>query len=616
MLCHVQQDAYAYYLQKVPSLCEGTFYSELPRLLKFKFIGHKFFREIQHIQFFRNTDISVLSNLLIYYKPQQARMGEVIYDGGDFAEEMAFLTKGTVRLLTREGVDEVMLGVATSGNFFGDFEYFVRTTRVCRYKAAQNCSLFSIGYNRFNDALEGNEKAKLKIKKILRRRYINLQEVKASPLVIPTQPLVVTSENVTEANVITHEELWLDGEKKQLIGGDDIDQSLSIGQKLQHLNIGSYEQKPKFNFLVLDSHGVECIQEHTADFLRSLYLIHPMDEYKTIWDALIGLLICFSIIVIPIQLAFDSFNAANGAQFTALEYCWDLLFAGDIIFSFNTAYFSEIDDAFITIRKKISLNYIQSWFIVDVLSSFPFELAVSAGGASSGGNLSIIQLVKILRMLRILKLLKIINFTAITNNLEDRFHISASTVALTYTLMQVIFISHLVTCTWWGITSSINGPHWYDYIPQTFDELGPAPLQQQYVAAFYWTMTTLTTTGYGDLVPITTNERIVCVFILVGGATVFSYIVANISEIMGGSNQSEALAAQKLTAIKELLADSKVPQHMFGEVVGHFKVGTCCSWIAMRMTKFSDCYPFFAVLLFLIFLFVLCMLCCCAYRLP
>ena len=575
----MMQDAYAYYLQKVPNLCEGTFYSELPRLLKYKFIGHKFFREIQHIQFFRNTDISVLSNLLIHYKPQQARMGEVIYDGGDFAEEMSFLTKGTVRLLTREGVDEVMLGVATSGNFFGDFEYFVRTTRVCRYKAAQNCSLFSIGYNRFNDVLEGNEKAKSKVKKVLMRRYINLQEVKASPLVIPVQPSGFTIDvpaAVAEATVITHEELWLDGEKKQLFGGEEIDQNLTIGQKLQQLNIGSYEQKPKFNFLVMDSQGVECIQEHTADFLKPLLLMHPMDEYKTMWDALIGLLICFSIIVIPIQLAFDSFNAVNGAQFTSLEYCWDLLFAGDILCSFNTAYFSETDDAFVTIRKKITQNYIQTWFIVDVLSSFPFELAVSAGGATGGGNLSIIQLVKILRMLRILKLLKIINFTAITNNLEDRFHISASTVSLTYTLMQVIFISHLVACMWWGITSSINGPHWYDYSPQTYDVLGLAPLQQQYVAAFYWTMTTLTTTGYGDLVPITTNERIVCVFILVGGATVFSYIVANISEIMGGSNQSEALAAQKLTAIKEFLADTKAPQQMFGEIVGHFKVGTCC----------------------------------------
>ena len=507
-------------------------------------------------------------------------MGEVIYDGGDFAEEMAFLTKGTVRLLTREGVDEVMLGVASSGNFFGDFEYYVRTTRVCRYKAAQNCSLFAIGYNRFNDALEGNEKAKSKLKKILKKRYINLQEVKASALVIPTQPSGFTSGEpaaaATEATIITHEVLWLDGEKKQLFGGEGMDQSLSIGQKLQQLNVGSYEQKPKFNFLVLDDQGVEFIQEHTADFLKPLFLIHPMDEYKTMWDSLIGLLICFSIIVIPIQLAFDSFNNANGAQFTSLEYTWDLLFAGDIIFSFNTAYFSESDDAYVVIRKKITTNYLQTWFIVDLLSSFPFELAVSAAGSTGGGNLSIIQLIKILRMLRILKLLKIINFTAITNNLEDRFHISASTVSLTYTLMQVIFISHLVTCVWWGITSSINGPHWYDYAFQTYDSLGNAPLQQQYVTAFYWTMTTLTTTGYGDLVPITTNERIVCVFILVGGATVFSYIVANISEIMGGSNQSEALAAQKLTAIKELLAETKVPQQMFGEIVGHFKVGACC----------------------------------------
>ena len=37
-----------------------------------------------------------------------------------------------------------------------------------------------------------------------------------------------------------------------------------------------------------------------------------------------------------------------------MEYVLDLLFAGDILASFNTAYFSDKDDAYMTQRSKIN----------------------------------------------------------------------------------------------------------------------------------------------------------------------------------------------------------------------------------------------------------------------
>ena len=122
------------------------------------------------------------------------------------------------------------------------------------------------------------------------------------------------------------------------------------------------------------------------------------------------------------------------------------------------------------------------------------------------------------------------------------------------------------------MTSAFSGPHWYNWTSQVYEQLGESTLLEQYVVSFYWSMTTLTTTGYGDVVPITTSERILNIFILAGGATVFSYIVANISEIMSGSNHTEAYSAARITEIKEFLADARVSTQMFGEVVGHFKV--------------------------------------------
>ena len=52
------------------------------------------------------------------------------------------------------------------------------------------------------------------------------------------------------------------------------------------------------------------------------------------------------------------------------------------------------------------------------------------------------------------------------------------------------------------------------------------------MAALYNTITTLSTMGYGDMVPRNTLERIINIFVLVFGATMFSYVVANISDLV------------------------------------------------------------------------------------
>ena len=101
----------------------------------------------------------------------------------DFAEEIAFLTKGSVRMFHRVGLDDVMIGYSTSGDFFGDFEFYKRSPRLCRYQSAQSGKFFTIDYSRFLDAMEDNDRARTKFVKFLKRRYDQFLEVKRSLLV-------------------------------------------------------------------------------------------------------------------------------------------------------------------------------------------------------------------------------------------------------------------------------------------------------------------------------------------------------------------------------------------------------------------------------------------------
>ena len=54
----------------------------------------------------------------------------------------------------------------------------------------------------------------------------------------------------------------------------------------------------------------------------------------------------------------------------------------------------------------------------------------------------------------------------------------------------------------------------YDDLAYVYHGLRNAAFQDQYVASLYFMFTTLSTTGYGDMVPVDDYERIVLCFIM------------------------------------------------------------------------------------------------------
>ena len=72
------------------------------------------------------------------------------------------------------------------------------------------------------------------------------------------------------------------------------------------------------------------------------------------------------------------------------------------------------------------------------------------------------------------------------------------------------------------------------------------------MASIYWAFTTMTTVGYGDVVVTTTLERGFCIVGMLIGATVFGYIVGNVSVMMENFDLQSALRTEKMDRVKVL----------------------------------------------------------------
>ena len=64
------------------------------------------------------------------------------------------------------------------------------------------------------------------------------------------------------------------------------------------------------------------------------------------------------------------------------------------------------------------------------------------------------------------------------------------------------------------------------------DEFKEYTHSQIYVTAFYFSVTTITTVGYGDISGNNTSERIICILLMIMGVIFFSINSGNITSII------------------------------------------------------------------------------------
>lgn len=73
---------------------------------------------------------------------------------------------------------------------------------------------------------------------------------------------------------------------------------------------------------------------------------------------------------------------------------------------------------------------------------------------------------------------------------------------------------------------------------EELDEIGcKIDNMAQMVIVSYFALTTLSTVGYGDYYPISTNELIIAIFFMLGGIGFFSYIMNSFQEIIKNYDQ-------------------------------------------------------------------------------
>ena len=518
-----------------------------------------------------HSDEGFIVRIVTSGKPFQAGPGTYIMEKGDVPDEICFVMRGLVQFSTTDGLTDAISGYSTEGGYFGDFEYFKKTTRLVSHQAMVNCNLFSVSTSVLDEVIGQFPVMGESLGAEFERRYNGFLEICKCD----------KEQRETETRSGISILLWY---KTSLLVDGVIQESTS-----SELNSPTLKRNSVFASKSLrakktsaapivhvemfrttklvpakygDGYEEEVVEESAAD-IQKRFLILPKDDDKVKWDMFIGVLIMYSVLIIPVQIGFGR-QAEGGLKI--FDYCVDVFFLLDMLASSRTCYYEDETDAYMTIPQKILKNYFMTWFVVDFFSVVPLDLMFGSSGGSMGAIFRSFKLIKVIRLLRLLKLARLAKLRKYLTRLEDALGINPATFELLKMILEVMFIGHLTACLYWYLSVVMTKHAWFDLL-----DLREASLGEQYVTTIYWTFTTLATVGYGDITPINTSERIVTVVVMILGATVFGYIVANVSTLMGSLDVTSTRMNERIAEVTEYLTEKNAPSQLSDAIIKHVK---------------------------------------------
>lgn len=356
--------------------------------------------------------------------------------------------------------------------------------------------------------------------------------------------------------------MWVDGALKS---ADDSELTMIGAEENTRFYIAREE-------ILKDGRRREVVVLVESEDLRNTGILMPTGRLKTTWDFFIAFLVFYSAVTVPLHLVFDSFSYGDrGKGILNFDTVVVVSFFLDMVATINTAYYCGKTDAYIVMRNRILEHYMRTWFVVDLFSCLPFDSIVEATVTEDNDNYTALKLVKIIKFLRLIRLVKLSDIRRRAKAYVDSLQINNALVGLVSTILVTFIATHFLACIWWGVASHISTDPWFETSPHLFADLVNADFSLQYVTTIYLSLATLTSTGFGDIVPGNTPERCMAIFLFLIGTLTYAYITTSVSNIVRTYNRSIARNDNFTLQIKEYLDSDEISKKLLWEVIGHAK---------------------------------------------
>ncbi|NXR43335.1 KCNH6 protein, partial [Zosterops hypoxanthus] len=326
--------------------------------------------------------------------------------------------------------------------------------------------------------------------------------------------------------------------------------------------------------------GADVLPEYKLQAPRiHRWTILHYSPFKAVWDWLILLLVIYTAIFTPYSAAFllneeqveeKRWDCSYSCDpLNIIDLIVDIMFIVDIVINFRTTYVN-INDEVVSHPGKIAIHYFKGWFLIDMVAAIPFDLLIFRSGSDE--TTTLIGLLKTARLLRLVRVARKL----------DRY--SEYGAAVLFLLMCTFaLIAHWLACIWYAI-GNVERPYmehkigWLDNLGDQIgkryndSDLSSGPsIKDKYVTALYFTFSSLTSVGFGNVSPNTNSEKIFSICVMLIGSLMYASIFGNVSAIIQRLYSGTARYHTQMLRVKEFIRFHQIPNPLRQRLEEYFQ---------------------------------------------
>ncbi|RVE59440.1 hypothetical protein OJAV_G00188660 [Oryzias javanicus] len=303
---------------------------------------------------------------------------------------------------------------------------------------------------------------------------------------------------------------------------------------------------------------------------KSRFILLHYSVSKALWDWLILLATFYVAVTVPYNVSFTPHDdAVTAARSTIVsDIAVEMLFIIDIILNFRTTYVSQSGQVVYEARS-ICIHYATTWFFVDLVAALPFDLLYAF-------NITVTSLVHLLKQtVRLLRLLRLLQKL-------DRYS-QYSAMVLTLLMSVFALLAHWMACVWYMIgrkeidTNETWEIGWLHELgkrletPYVNSTAGGPTVRSSYIAALYFTLSSLTSVGFGNVCANTDAEKIFSICTMLIGALMHAVVFGNVTAIIQRMYSRRSLYHTRMKDLKDFIRVHRLPQQLKQRMLEYFQ---------------------------------------------
>ncbi len=273
-------------------------------------------------------------------------------------------------------------------------------------------------------------------------------------------------------------------------------------------------------------------------------IIHPDSRKKIVWDTFIlGLTIGITILVPLVTV----FRIPMTGTLLGFDFFISMVLILDIFIESHTAFTEQRE--LVTDKQIIFKRYRRKALLIDSVAAFPFFMILSLSSSP--------QMIQLAYLCNLFRLVKLLRTTRTISRIRNSKRLNPSFIRMTLLIFWILVAAHLISCAWIAI--------WDDP-----GALNPINAEQPYLRSFYWTVTTLTTIGYGDISPSTRIETIFVIIVELIGAGMYGFIIGNIANIIANIDVAKSQYQEKMEKVSTFMRYKNIPPDLKHKISDYY----------------------------------------------